>query len=183
MIRTVVIIAAAGLLSGCASNRPASVYNGECRVFTDPGFRVRGREVRDDRWVAQTQESGISVCGWKRPLPTSRAAVNCTQVREVVATYGREQALAVALQAGMTQRERAQAEACLVTKPMRVRASQVPVRRLSETVYAAPAPTADPVVVPMTVQPKNVAAPAPKVAPKPARKLRQHWYQVWRPKA
>lgn len=181
MIKVFVIVAAAGLLAGCASNRPASIYQGECRVFSDPGFRVRGRELRDDRWISQTQEQGISVCGWKRPLPTSRAAVNCTQVREVVATYGREQTLRVALQSGMTPRERAQAEACLVAKPMRVRASQVPLRRVSETVYAAP--TADPVAAPMTVQPKKVAAPPSKVAPKPARKVRQHFWQIWRPKA
>lgn len=56
------------LCGGCASNRVASILGGECRVFTDPGFAVRGKRVQDSRWIGATQEKGIDVCGWKRPL-------------------------------------------------------------------------------------------------------------------
>lgn len=54
-------------LSGCASNKPASV-EGECRVFTDPGFAVQGKRLQDKRWVAGAQEAGIAACGWQRPV-------------------------------------------------------------------------------------------------------------------
>lgn len=54
-------------LAGCAGQMPASVLGGECRVFTDPGFAVRGKRTKDARWVGATQEKGIEVCGWKRP--------------------------------------------------------------------------------------------------------------------
>lgn len=55
------------LLSGCATNRPASVLGGECRAFHDPGFAVRGKRLKDSQWIGRTQETGIQVCGWKRP--------------------------------------------------------------------------------------------------------------------
>ncbi len=54
-------------LSGCASNMPASVLGGECRIFHDPGFAVRGKTLRDSQWVGRTQETGIESCGWRRP--------------------------------------------------------------------------------------------------------------------
>lgn len=55
------------LLGGCASMAPASVQNGECKVFHDPGFAVRGKRLKDAQWIGRTQETGIDVCGWKRP--------------------------------------------------------------------------------------------------------------------
>lgn len=56
------------LCAGCAGNRPASVLGGECHVFTDPGFAVRGKRAQDSRWIGATQEKGIEVCNWKRPV-------------------------------------------------------------------------------------------------------------------
>ncbi len=62
------IIALAFLLSGCAhSDLPASVAGGECRAFHDPGFAVRGKRLKDSRWIGRTQETGIRVCRWQRP--------------------------------------------------------------------------------------------------------------------
>lgn len=54
-------------LCGCAGRGPASVLGGECKVFTDPGFAVRGKRAKDARWIGATQEKGIEVCGWPRP--------------------------------------------------------------------------------------------------------------------
>ncbi len=54
-------------LAGCSTtNAPASV-EAECRVFTVPGFDVRGATRKDQRWISTTQEKGVQVCGWKRP--------------------------------------------------------------------------------------------------------------------
>lgn len=64
-IATIMVMAA--FLSGCAGKMPASILGGECRVFTDPGFAVRGQRPKDNRWLGATQEKGIEVCGWKRP--------------------------------------------------------------------------------------------------------------------
>ena len=61
-----VVGALAVLMSGCAGRMPASV-SGECRVFDDPGFAVRGKTLRDSRWIGSTQEKGIVTCGWIRP--------------------------------------------------------------------------------------------------------------------
>jgi hypothetical protein len=55
------------MLGGCAGVGPASVLGGECRVFKDPGFAVRGKRLKDSQWIGRTQETGISVCKWKRP--------------------------------------------------------------------------------------------------------------------
>lgn len=61
-----VLIGAALLMAGCAGQLPASV-NGECRVFSDPGFAVQGKRLKDKQWIGKTQEQGIQVCNWKRP--------------------------------------------------------------------------------------------------------------------
>ena len=63
----IVIAFSALLLCGCAGQMPSSILGGECRVFTDPGFAVRGKRAQDSRWIGATQEKGIAVCGWKRP--------------------------------------------------------------------------------------------------------------------
>ena len=58
----------APLLGGCWWNdKPASVINGECKIFDDPGFAVRGKRLKDNQWIGKTQEAGIEVCGWHRP--------------------------------------------------------------------------------------------------------------------
>ena len=54
------------LVSACSAVGPADI-EGECRIFTDPGFVVQGVRVQDARWLAKTQEAGISACGWERP--------------------------------------------------------------------------------------------------------------------
>lgn len=67
-MRWALIIALGAMAAGCAGNRPATVLGGECRVFTDPGFAVRGKRAQDSRWIGATQEKGIEVCGWPRPV-------------------------------------------------------------------------------------------------------------------
>lgn len=57
------------LVAGCAGQMPGSIAGGECKIFHDPGFAVRGKRVKDSQWIGQTQEVGIEVCGWKRPAP------------------------------------------------------------------------------------------------------------------
>lgn len=65
-MRFILIAIAVSLLSGCTGFRPASV-EGECQVFTDPGFAVQGKRLQDKQWIGATQEKGITVCKWKRP--------------------------------------------------------------------------------------------------------------------
>ncbi len=67
LMRTMLLLAVGFTLSGCASIGPASVQGGECRVFTDPGFAVRGKRLKDSQWIGKTQETGIQVCRWRRP--------------------------------------------------------------------------------------------------------------------
>jgi len=62
----VIIIFSALLLAGCGKHIPATI-KGECDVFTDPGFAVQGKRLKDKQWIGKTQESGIKVCGWERP--------------------------------------------------------------------------------------------------------------------
>jgi hypothetical protein len=64
--RYLLVAGVATSLAGCANNRPATV-DGECRVFTDPGFAVQGKRLKDKQWIGATQEKGIAVCGWQRP--------------------------------------------------------------------------------------------------------------------
>lgn len=66
-MRTLMLIALGLALGGCASVTPATIQGGECRAFHDPGFAVRGKRLRDSQWIGRTQETGIRVCGWKRP--------------------------------------------------------------------------------------------------------------------
>lgn len=65
-MRIVLAIAAVVLLGGCAGQMPASV-KGECKIFDDPAFAVQGKRLKDKQWIGKTQETGIQVCGWKRP--------------------------------------------------------------------------------------------------------------------
>lgn len=68
-MKTLFIIAALGLLlAGCQTTGIGSVGGGECQVFHDPGFAVRGKALRDNQWIGRTQETGIQVCGWRRPI-------------------------------------------------------------------------------------------------------------------
>lgn len=66
-MRFLMVVASATVLGGCASNGPASVQGGDCRAFHDPGFAVQGKRLQDKQWIGKTQETGIQVCGWKRP--------------------------------------------------------------------------------------------------------------------
>lgn len=54
-------------LAACSATSAPVTVEGECNVFRDPGFPVRGERPKDQRWVARTQETGIQVCGWPRP--------------------------------------------------------------------------------------------------------------------
>lgn len=65
-MKWLILIGAGLLMTGCAGQLPASV-NGECRVFSDPGFAVQGKRLKDKQWIGKTQEQGIQVCNWKRP--------------------------------------------------------------------------------------------------------------------
>ncbi|BEV44431.1 hypothetical protein CRBSH125_06140 [Afipia carboxidovorans] len=62
-IATVMLLLA---LTGCASPGPATI-EGECKLFTDPGFAVQGKRLQDKQWIGKTQETAIRVCGWNRP--------------------------------------------------------------------------------------------------------------------
>lgn len=56
------------LLSGCAPQTSAPVSKiAECSLFRDPGFEVHGLRDKDSSIIAEWQETGIRVCGWKRP--------------------------------------------------------------------------------------------------------------------
>jgi hypothetical protein len=65
-MKWLVLIGTGLLLAGCPGHLPASV-NGECKVFSDPGFAVQGKRLKDKQWIGKTQEQGIQVCNWKRP--------------------------------------------------------------------------------------------------------------------
>lgn len=52
-------------LCGCVT-APATI-DAECKIFSDPGFAVQGKRLKDKQWIGKTQETGISVCGWRRP--------------------------------------------------------------------------------------------------------------------
>jgi hypothetical protein len=65
-MRFFILALVAVMLAGCTGIRPASV-EGECKVFSDPGFAVQGKRLKDKQWIGKTQEQGITVCGWKRP--------------------------------------------------------------------------------------------------------------------
>lgn len=70
MYRLASVILVALLLPGlaaCSATSGTATVEAECRVFTDPGFPVQGKRVKDQRWIARTQEKGITVCGWPRP--------------------------------------------------------------------------------------------------------------------
>jgi hypothetical protein len=66
MFRLLPAVCLSLLLAACQSTGPASVA-GECRIFSDPGFAVRGEHPVDSRWISRTQEAGIAACGWPRP--------------------------------------------------------------------------------------------------------------------
>lgn len=66
-MKIIVLMLAAFALAGCAGQMPASVSGGECKAFKDPGFAVQGKRLEDKQWIGKTQETGISVCNWKRP--------------------------------------------------------------------------------------------------------------------
>lgn len=69
LARALAITALSLALAGCfglGNNLPVTV-EGECRVFTNPGFAVQGKRPADQRWISKTQETGIKSCGWARP--------------------------------------------------------------------------------------------------------------------
>jgi hypothetical protein len=65
-MRLLLLAACSLALTACTTTGPASVA-GECKLFSDPGFAVRGERIIDQRWISKAQESGIAACGWKRP--------------------------------------------------------------------------------------------------------------------
>lgn len=67
IFRLMLLLVVGFTLSACASIGPASVAGGECKIFRDPGFAVRGKRLQDAQWIGRTQETGISVCKWRRP--------------------------------------------------------------------------------------------------------------------
>lgn len=66
-MKIVIALVLALMLGACATTVPSST-RGECQVFTDPGFAVQGKRLIDKRWIGATQEKGIEVCHWKRPV-------------------------------------------------------------------------------------------------------------------
>ena len=67
-VKALIAVMALTLLAGCfGDDKPFTILQGECKVFTDPGFAVQGKRTKDKRWIGATQEKGIKVCGWLRP--------------------------------------------------------------------------------------------------------------------
>lgn len=60
-------VAGTFLLAACAETPKPATVGGLGEVFHDPGFAVRGKTNKDQRWISETQEAGIRVLGWKRP--------------------------------------------------------------------------------------------------------------------
>jgi hypothetical protein len=48
---------------------PASIREGECKVFVPPEFVIEGKTPQDQHWINLTIESGVAGCGWQRPKP------------------------------------------------------------------------------------------------------------------
>lgn len=200
-MRAMIVLAAALLLTGCGTVPKPATVEGECRVFDDPGFRVRGVTTRDKRWIATTQEKGIQVCGWRRPpsMPEPQTAqaqlFSCDDVRKVVSMFGGDvaRAEAYAVSQGATPEQIVEARACL-EQPTMVRApglgSRHRMTRKQQDRFLraepATAPAAVPVsaTVPVGVPSSAVAAPtavAPAVAVKRC-KVRKYRWQYWRPR-
>ena len=84
-LKVAVVLVAALALSACATQPiPASVSGFEL-VFHDPGFAVQGKTHRDQVWISETQETGIQVLGWKRPVPVKKVKVHKPKVVTPVA--------------------------------------------------------------------------------------------------
>jgi hypothetical protein len=66
-MRYIIFVCAAMLLGACATNNEPATIAAECKVFTDPGFAVQGKRLKDKQWIGTTQQKGIDVCDWKLP--------------------------------------------------------------------------------------------------------------------
>lgn len=67
------MIAIALLLGACGGMPPVPAsITGECRVFTDPGYAVKGKTRRDQFWIDSNLESAYASCGWPRPGKPTR---------------------------------------------------------------------------------------------------------------
>jgi hypothetical protein len=65
-MKTAAVLILAAMLAGCVTSGPATI-DAECKVFHDPGFAVQGRRLKDKQYIGRFQETGITVCNWKRP--------------------------------------------------------------------------------------------------------------------
>ena len=196
------IIALGFVLMSCATPvTPASVYQGECRVFTDPGFRVKGLTTKDNRWIATTQEKGIQVCRWQRPpsmpdpTPVKADVIDCATVHQVVRLFGGDvaRAEAYAVGQGASVEQIAAARACLAA-PAVVKVPGLGARHrmtrkqqgrflggkppVVETSVPVSAPASVAVPTPPVASPVPVAAPVARKKCKP----RNYRWQYWRPK-
>lgn len=191
------------VLMGCAGPvRPATIAGGECRIFEDPGRQVRGLTTADRRWIATTQETGIQVCGWKRPPsmpePVAVAAsfADCPTVHQIIAQFGGDVARAESyvVSQGATPQQVAAARACLgqpavVARPGLGSRHRMTKRQQTKWIAAPSVATvstpvspvvAAPVVVPLAVSPPPAAAPV--TTAKRKCKPRKYSWQYWRPK-
>jgi hypothetical protein len=58
------------VIAGCSGiPLPASVRDGECKVFERPEFVVRGAKRYDQNWIDGNIEAGVGGCNWARPKP------------------------------------------------------------------------------------------------------------------
>jgi len=205
IIRIGMLLTAGVVLAGCGETiRPATVYQGECRLFDDPGFRVRGLTTADKRWIATTQEKGIQVCGWQRPAnmpePAAAQALDCSTVHQVVGLFGGDvaKAEAYAVSQGATPEHIVAARQCL-TQPVVVKAKKkswfrgkkravsFSQKTFEPAVVALPTPRPIPVAMPTPVA-TPAPVPAPVVVATPAAagkkcKPRKYRWQYWRPKS
>lgn len=66
MYRLAAAASAALMLAGCVTTAPATVQ-GECRILTPAPHAVQARSRAGQRWVDTTIETGVRVCGHRRP--------------------------------------------------------------------------------------------------------------------
>lgn len=82
LIKLVTVFIAAGLLAGCGEPRPASVSDGECRVFRAAVVETCGLTQADQDAIDKNVEAGIAACRWRRPEPRTPS---CDALRAEIA--------------------------------------------------------------------------------------------------
>lgn len=54
-------------------NKPATVINGECRIFERAEYAYKGKTQHDQLYIDKQIEAGVRGCGYERPKPRPQA--------------------------------------------------------------------------------------------------------------